>query len=221
MYKKSRSSILLAGVVLSLVSFACAAAQPSTPTVVPTNTLVPVTDTATVVPTLTPRPTATPNIAATQKADARQTDLESYLSKGYITKTDGYFTAIDDFHEEWAQINWYEWWPIGSKAYSNLVFQGHFAWSTGISTPETSGCGVTFGLQDNQNHYAVFVDQSRILFLMGRGKTSYLVGKTRGTGRLNLSNPGEADVVVIVKDQKAFVGVNKEFTEYTGFKVEK
>ncbi|HEX2697924.1 MAG TPA: hypothetical protein VHM28_09460 [Anaerolineales bacterium] len=210
MYRKSSSPIVLAGLVLILVSLACSASAPSTPTA----TSIPVTPTATKRPTSTPRPTPTPNFARTQEVEAREVDLQSYLDKGYISTTEGKFTELEDFKEEWAQINWYKWWTFDGN-YSNLVFKGHFKWSTASTTPELSGCGIIFGLQANRDHYAVFLDKSRILFLMTRGGNPYSVGKTRGSGRANFSLPAEADVAVIVNGQMAYVSVNGDFTEYT------
>ena len=50
---------------------------------------------------------------------------------------------------------------------------------------------------------------------MGRGKNSYNVGKTSGSGKVNFDNPAEADFVLAVKGQSAYVSVNGEVTEYT------
>ena len=95
------------------------------------------------------------------------------------------------------------------------MFKAHFKWSTASSTPDLSGCGVVFGIQENEDYYAVFLDRSRILFLMKRGEGIYEVGKTRGSGRVNFGNPAEADFAIAVRDKSAFVSVNNEVTEYT------
>lgn len=82
-----------------------------------------------------------------------------------------------------------------------------------------SGCGVVFGLQSNGDHYAVFLSQSRILFLRAAqayGNKSYEVGKTKGSGRVRFSNPAEADFALAVTGKKAYVYVDKQFIgEYT------
>jgi hypothetical protein len=201
---------------LLLVSVACGSA---TPAPVPTSTPVPVivTATATTQPTSTPPPTATPNIAATQEMDARQKLLQSYVDAGYISSTAGKFEELLDFHEEWPQLNWYQYWRIHSSPtqYGDLVFQAHFAWQTATRTSDLSGCGILFGLQPNKDHYAVFIDKGRIAFMMARGGTSYQVGKTRGTGRLSIQEPAEADVAVIVKGAMSYVLVNGDATQYT------
>ncbi len=204
--------------LLFLVSLACGAAVPSA---APTNTAVPPTPTLaatiTPVPTWTPPPSATPDLAATQEIESRQAMLQAYADKGYIPSASGDFAEIDDFHEEWAKLGWYQFWPIDDPAqeYGDLVFHGHFAWEAASSTPELSGCGIIFGLQPNMDHYAVFVDRGRIAFMMTRGGKAYQVGKTSGSGRLNLQAPFAADVDVIIQGATTYVVVNGAATRYT------
>ena len=216
MYKKI-SPVKLAIAVLVLTTLACSVGAPApteTPTPAPTKTPAP-TATPTEIPTDTPTPTATPNAAATKQAEEFQALLQKFAEKGYIETTEGTATAFDDFKEEWAQINYYDWWNVSDEQYGNFVFFSHFSWSSASSTPDTSGCGIGFGLQENGDHYAVILDKARILFLMGRGSRSYLVGVTRGSGRMSFDNPAEADFAVAVNGQKAYVMVNDEFIEYS------
>jgi hypothetical protein len=178
-----------------------------------TNTPLP-TPTKTVRPTDTPEPTATPDVAATQQYEEFSTLLQSYEELGYVNTTDGDTFEIDPFREEWAQIGWYRWWSFDEDI-SDFVFNARFSWSTASPTPDESGCGFVFGIQENGDHYSVFLDKSRILFLMKRGSYNYLVGKTRGPGRTDFGNPAEADFVLAVKGQSAYVSVDGEVTEYT------
>ena len=203
--------------VLVLTGIACGGMSvTSTPTPAATATDAPPEATATKTPrpTSTPRPSPTPNAAATQKTEDFNVLLSEYKEKGYVTTTTGEFFEPDPFQEDWAQLGWYQWWPFDFKA-KDFVFSAHFDWSLASATPEISGCGVIFGLQENDDHYAVFLDTSRILFLMGRGSNVYNVGKTRGPGTVNFSNPAEADFVLSVKGQSAYVSVNDVVTEYT------
>ncbi len=96
----------------------------------------------------------------------------------------------------------------------------HFKWSTVVVTPNVSGCGFVFAVQESGDHYAVFLDKSRILFLGNdssrNGSYSYEVGKTKGSGRVKFDNPAEADFTLIVKDKYAYVLVDGELNaEYT------
>jgi hypothetical protein len=193
---------------------ACSQATPIVPTEAATVAPVPATPTNTPKPTSTPRPTATPNVAATQQIEDFNSTLQSFMDQGYVAGSEGDIAQFDDFSQDWAQLGWYQWSPL-EDVQSDFVFKGHISWSTASATPEISGCGITFGLQENQDHYAVFIDKSRILFLMGRGANVYNVGKTRGSGHLNFGSPAEADLVVSVKGQSAYVSVDGDVTEYT------
>jgi len=209
--KPRRGNLILFMSVVLLLSLACStfAAQP---TATPSHTPAP--PTATKRTTSTPRPTATPNVAATQQFESFYSMLQGFEEKGYVTTTEGETETFKPFKEEWAQRNWYQWWPE-STVESDFVFSGHFKWSTAGTTSEDSGCGIIFGIQENDDHYAVFLDKSRILFLMARGAYAYNVGKTRGSGRVTYTPPAEADFVVAVKGQSAYVSVDGDVTEYT------
>jgi hypothetical protein len=179
-----------------------------------TASLVPSTPTKTPRPTSTPRPTATPNVAATQKADEFNSLLTEFKEKDYVTTTDGKFSELDPFKEEWAQLGWYNYYPPYIET-EDFVFSGHFNWSTANEQTDLSGCGIVFGAQENGDHYVIFLDKSRILFLMTRGSNAYNVGKTSGSGKANFSIPAEADFILAVKGQTAYVSVDGEVTEYT------
>ena len=207
-------------VVLALITLACSTSAPA-PTA--TNTPVPPTATETLVPTntpkptTTPRPTKTPNLAATQRAEALNAEVQSYFDKGYLATTEGDFVEYDDFKTDWAQLGWYQWWILDEKA-SDFFMSAHFKWSTAWNYNDVSGCGFVFGLHDNSDHYAVFLDKSRILVLNSDQSLggSYEVGKTRGTGRVKFDNPAEADFTLIIKDKYAVVLVDGEMVgEYT------
>jgi len=218
MFKKQSNQFVFALFVLVIAVLACSSAIPATPT----PTVPPVTDTPlpsptptkTAKPTSTPRPTNTPDVVATQRIDEFQSLLDSFVELGYIETSEGKLTELPLFKEEWAQLGWYRWWPYDVVS-SDFVFKAHLKWSTALKTSDESGCGFIFGIQENDDHYAVFLDKSRILFLMARGENVYLVGKTRGSGRADFGNPAEADFAVAVKGQSAFVSVNGEVTEYT------
>jgi hypothetical protein len=203
-----------------LVSVACStsAAQPtstSTPEPTATNTLVP-TNTPRLSPT--PRPTKTPNLAATQHAEELNAEVQAYYEKGYLTTTDGRFSEFDDFNEAWAQLGWYSWWEFYDIA-SDFYMKAHFKWSSAYRSADLSGCGFAFAIQDNDEHYAVFLDRSKVYFV----ETGYYyepIGPTRGTGRVSFDNPAdhpvEADFTLIVKDAYAYVLVDEELVgEYT------
>ena len=220
MQRKPRHPFFSFVFVLVLVSLACATAQPtpaSTSTPQPTSTKT-VTQTITPVPSRTPRPTKTPNLAATQHLDELNSEAQTYYEKGYLATDQGRFRQLDDFKEEWAQLGWYSWWLLNDTT-SDFYMKAHFRWSSAYKSADISGCGFVFAVEKNEDHYAVFLDKSKVYFV----ETSYYyrpIGPTRGTGRVNLDNPAdqpvEADFALIVKGTYAYVLVNEEVVgEYT------
>jgi hypothetical protein len=219
MQQKNLVSIISFISALILVSLACGATQPTPvstpePTATATGTAV---STSTPRPSSTPMPTPTPNRAATQRAEELNTEVQSYFDKGYLTTTDGSSKELEDFTYDWAQLGWYNWLPLGESA-SDFFMSGHFKWNSAFKNSDISGCGFIFSLQENDDHYAVFLDRSKVFFLItdrARG-FSRPVGTTRGTGRVKFEYPAEADFTLIVKGNYAYVLVDGEVVgEYT------
>jgi hypothetical protein len=186
--------------------------ETNTPKPTVTNTVPP---TLTSTPTRTPRPTVTPNLAATQQMNDWQAEAQTYFDKGYIDTVDGTFKEVDDFSYEWAQLGWYDKLPIGVEA-SDFFISGHFKWSSAYQNADISGCGYLFSLQPDDDHYAVFLDRSKVLFLITSNHRGRAASPTRGTGRVKFGNPAEADFTVIVHGNYAYALVNGEVVgEYT------
>jgi hypothetical protein len=207
-------SVLL---ILVFVLSACAAPTPEpTLTPAPTNTPQP-TPTNTSTPTVTPKPTKTPNLAATQHIEEFQAEAQSYFDQGFLTTTKGTFKDVKDFRNEWAQLGWYQWELLSSEA-SDFYMSGHFNWESAYKNADVSGCGFVFSVQENDDHYAVFLDRSEVLFLVTDSTLGYSkkVGPTRGTGRVKFDMPAQAEFTLIVKGAYAYVLVNNEVVgEYT------
>jgi hypothetical protein len=223
MQPQKPNPVLLFVSLLVLISLACSttAAEPtstSTPKATATITLTP---TNTPRPSATPRPTRTPNLAATQLIEDLNAEAKSYFDLGYLTTADGKFTEYDDYKDEWAQLGWYQWWPL-DQVDGDFYVSGHFKWASAYRNADLSGCGFLFAIQENNDHYAVFLDRSKILFLDSNQSSSYSrpVGTTRGTGIVKFDNPFdkpvEADFTIILKGAYAYVLVDGEVVgEYT------
>ena len=224
MLHKFSTQVVLLLLSMAIVVSACSTVAPSpTPTNTPqptaTETLVP---TATLTPTRTPRPTSTPNIAATQTLEAYQSEIQSYVDLGYLSTNEGDFEEFDAFAYDWAQLGWYNWWPVGEQT-ADFVMSAHFKWSSAYRNADDSGCGYVFAIQEDNSHYAVFLDRSKIIFLdydASRSSYSRDVGITRGTGKVKFENPfdkpAEADFTLIVNDASAYVLVDNELIgQYT------
>jgi len=219
MQRKTPNPFLSLILMLILVSVACSTSAPpptstSTPEPTTTNTAVP---TNTPRPSPTPRPTKTPNLAATQRTEELNAEAQEYFEKGYLATTNGRFRELEDFTDEWAQLGWYQWLSLDNKV-SDFFMSAHFEWDSAYRNSDTSGCGFIFAIQPNNDHYAVFLDRSEVLFLVTDTSVGYSkpVGKTRGTGRIKFDYPAEADFTLIVKGAYAYVLVDGEVVgEYT------
>jgi hypothetical protein len=221
--QKPHQSIFIL-LVSALVLFACSTIAPATPT--PTATVPPATNTPlpsptathTAKPTLTPRPSATPNVVATEMYDEIFSTVQKFNEEGLIQSTKGTYRILEDFDEHMAQIGWlrFMYFPLTVK---HFVFHANIRWQTAIDTTDTSGCGIVFGVEEKSNnyeYYGVVLDKSRIFFSIAKSGYYYELGKTRGTGRLNFGNPAEAELILLVHDNHAYVYVDDNFIgEYT------
>jgi hypothetical protein len=219
MQRKTLMPLLSVILLLLIVLSACSTAAPA-PAATNTNTIQPsATNTAvpmkTSTPTRTPRPTVTPNLALTQQIGEWQTEAQTYFDKGYLNTVDGKFKKIHDFSDSWANLSYYDMQPTGIEA-SDFFISGHFEWSSAYQNADISGCGYVFSLQENGDHYVMFLDRSKVLFAITSDHRGRIAGPTRGTGRVKFGNPAEADFTVIVKDAYAYALVNGEVVgEYT------
>jgi len=219
MQRNPQLSFVSFAFAIILVSLACATSL-ATPTSTPEPSLTPIdtaTPTNTPRPSPTPRPTQTPNLAVTQRVEELNAEVQAYYEKGYLSTTDGRFRELDDFNDEWAQLGWYNWQPLRDTA-SDFFLSAHFKWDSAFQNSDISGCGYIFGLQPNDDHYAVFLDRLKILFLITDNTLGFSkpVSPTRGTGIVKFDYPAEADFALIVKDAYAYVLVDGEvISEYT------
>ena len=217
MRSKNRNAVISFISAFIFISLACGTAQPtltSTPEPTLTHTKVP---TSTPRPSSTPEPTQTPDLAATQRADELNAEVQSYFDKGYLPTANGRFKELNDFSYDWAQLGWYNWLPLEESA-SDFFLSGHFKWNSAFQNSDISGCGFLFSIQENSDHYAVFLDRSKVFFLITDRRQGFSrpVTPTRGTGRVKFAYPAEADFTLIVKDHSAYVLVDGEQVgEYT------
>jgi hypothetical protein len=133
--------------------------------------------------------------------------VQDYSEIGYVASTSGTYTELDDFGRTLSKIDRYKWWPTGKIA-TNFVFSAHFIWSTAMKTTNVSGCGVVFALQENGDHFAVFLDKSLLRFLkFDRGRAQHML-ETSGSDSFRYDNPDEADFTLVVNQNQAYVFVD-------------
>jgi len=221
MHRKHSYTLMSFVFLLILVSLACATSQPTpaftnTPGLTATETAVP-TATKTARPSPTPRPTQTPNLAATERAVELNAEVQEYFDRGYVITTEGRFTELDNYSDEYAYLGAYKP-PLVIDSAGDFFLSAHFRWSSALENSDAAGCGFIFGLQPNFDHYAVFLDRTKVEFRIRNLELGYStrVKPTRATGRVNFAYPAEADFTLILKGANAFVLVNGEVIgEYT------
>jgi hypothetical protein len=223
MQRKSLYTFISFLLIVIFVSLACATTQPTptstpepSPSAAPTASQTP-TATRTPRPSPTPRSTQTPNLAATQRAEELNATVQEYFEKGYLATTEGRFRELDDFSYDWAQLGWYRKFPI-QDGVGDFFLSANFKWDSAFKNSNISGCGFVFGVQPNDDHYAVFLDRQKVLFLITDNRVGFSkpVSPTRGTGIVKFDYPAEADFTLIVKGAYAYVLVNGEvIAEYT------
>lgn len=209
--------------IASLMISACAmpGAMP-TPTNAPTLTATSTatstrtaTATITSTPTQTPKPTSTPNATATQRADDFLAKVQEYDDAGYISTTEGTYVYLADYSDAWAEINYYIWKPI-SFSPDNFIISSNIHWDSASSAADTSGCGFVFRIQDNKDHYMMYVS------LKGYVEMAATISREwNPLGKGTFGQParsGEAQLTLIAEGNKFRVLIDDRLIKtYTGF----
>jgi hypothetical protein len=141
--------------------------------------------------------------------DELQQEAQAYFEQGYLESPDGLFREHDDFNEEWAQLGWYSWWPL-NQTVRDFYITAHFKWTSAYRNADISGCGYAFAIEPDDDHYAVFLDRSKVYFI---DSTRYgTLSPIHGTGKVDFEIPFEksveADFALIVKGTSAYVLVD-------------
>ncbi|MCX8061493.1 MAG: hypothetical protein N3D16_02810, partial [Anaerolineales bacterium] len=170
-------------------------------------TLTQATDTPVPLPTDTPTITATAtrnyqatlsvretNIAATatrgvlmktQSAKPMAELVENFYQDGYLASKEGTFIKMDDFNEQWAKLDWYQYWYQGDEEYANFVlsFSAKMQSASDKANWHHAGCGLVFRHVDNDNHMFLIIAQNGIMSLRKRIKdVVYLVRDSKKYG---------------------------------------
>ncbi len=209
--------VLVAAITMSAceLSFARPTATPlptatntATVTVKPTNTVKP-TATITLTPTMWHLPTNTIDATATAQSSDMLDYVTSLREDGYIRSTDGLYNRLEDYSNQWAQLNWYQWSYTGAQV-SDFIFRGHMAWSSDHETPNPSGCGVVFRVQNTNEHYVIFLLS---LGYLEFGITTDEFDSQPWVRWGKSQNEGEADFALIAVGPKFDVFVNGDYIQ--------
>jgi hypothetical protein len=221
--KVSRYNALFLFILILLVTgLACGGSATTSAEQVTDTPLAPPTNTPK--PTATPKPTRTPDRAATQAMEDTLARVQSYYEAGYLPSADGELFALVDYSREMSKMNFLDFDFAGyENPVKNFAVWGDIKMQSArtVSFPEYSGCGFSFRVNpDNFDGYTAHITNSRVLLTYCNSSINRCgeLGKTSGRGTLNLPNPAEASMGLIVNDDHAYVLVDDEFIgEYTLF----
>jgi hypothetical protein len=152
--------------------------------------------------------TAEVRATATSQAAAFLSSVEKLREAGVVKSANGKYTRPEDFEKEWAQLGWYQWWLTGYSA-ENFIMSADVAWQSASNTADwyTTGCGIVFSLDDEDNHHLAFLslDGYGVLARNAKGDLKLLAGERYG----KLSTPdGSAKIMLVVDDKRISFYVN-------------
>lgn len=220
--KRTFFIVVIVFALSALLLGACAPATPE-PSPTPSATLAPTltatvtpTSTKTPTPTRTPRPSPTPNLAATAQYESMAAKVQEFADAGYIPSTKGAYKHLKAYSDDWAQIGWYSWAPVGYDVSNDFILRSDITWSSASKTPDLSGCGFVFRLQSNGDHYLFHLGTDGYIYAanviasnwadMGRG----YYGKAQGDGSANITLIVQGNTFSVLIDDKLI-------KKYTGF----
>ena len=128
--------------------------------------------------------------------------VDDLAADGKISGADGDFYYLDDFTNEWAQIEWYQWIPRSGPTMNNFVLRSKIKFESASRTPNwsESGCGWFFRGEEVDTNLTAFYSLEGNLRLFGFNNKTPL-----SYGRVNHSRAavsGEIEMVIYAEDQK-------------------
>jgi hypothetical protein len=175
---------------------------------------VPPSPTRTALPTATTIPTGTPNATATKQAQDDQATLQKYVDSGYVSSTTGTLYPLMSSTFNMAQQNFLNFLDAGA---TNLVTDfaawSDVSWTSAsvVNFPEFSGCGFAFRVQSNGDGYTAMLTSDSVLLTSCISGHCARIGKTKGSGRISLSDPPHAHFEFIVSKGLAYALVDGTF----------
>lgn len=153
--------------------------------------------------------TAETIIQATAAAQPMADIVQKLNTDGFLKSTSGEWMRLDyTFDEVWAKIDWYAWWPTELNT-QNFVLRTDASWDSDSDTPNSSGCGIVFRIDEKDNHYMTFLSMTGTAHL---GEVKYDRWHTiQITDVPGLTFPkGSAEITLAVEDEWVTMLVNGE-----------
>jgi hypothetical protein len=149
-------------------------------------------------------------LAATAEAKQFFTRVRELYEQGYLSRTDGTYFTIPDFDENWAQINWYQWYYTGYSP-ADFIIRADAAWESASDKANwwNSGCGFVFRVSPDGDHYMAYLAlDGDVRFQRLVNEVSAYLGDSY-YGKLNIP-AGEAEIMLVVEGDIITFFVNGE-----------
>lgn len=151
-----------------------------------------------------------PAVDMTEMDEIMNADLQFLIEKGVISGIKEEYVPFEDISREFAQINYFSWWPTDYEP-SNFVIRSDVSWESASDTANWpfSGCGWVFGEKDKDNFHMAYLsmDGYGLLKKWVDGKEEVVVKQRYG----NVDIPqGSAELLLSVQDDRAAFYVNGE-----------
>ena len=176
--------------------------------------------TATPTPTVTKTPTPTLNKTATAAFRATSTAqpmadlIQQLYDDGYILSTQGEYSQLGVFQEDFAQINWVRPFPTRIRGLKNFVLRSDITWKTAKegANIRLSGCGFWFGVdKEIENFHEILVAlNGYVNFSRCLNNCSYLESLARSYfGKIDYMI-GSAELILVVEGSTIQAFINRE-----------
>lgn len=137
-------------------------------------------------------------------------DVVNWLNKeGLISTNKGKVEKLERFNEEWAQINWYQYYRTGFSP-EDFVLRTDAKWETASDKANwfSSGCGFVFREKNPDNHYMIHLGMDGIVYL-SRYKNGVSSSLGRSSDRYPLETPADgANLMLAVEGDTIHFFVN-------------
>jgi hypothetical protein len=136
-------------------------------------------------------------VSATALAGGLYEQVQALAEEGYLDSTTGKYYQVDDFSQSWAQLKWYQWW-LTDYSPADFVIRAHTEWESASETADwwSSGCGFVFRVQEDEDHYGVFLGLDGWVNLWRMSHGDFVRLGTSYYGSVDLPS-GEADVMLV------------------------
>jgi hypothetical protein len=153
-------------------------------------------------------------MTATQQYNDFFAVVQKAYDAGQISTMDGEYVELDSYSDEIASKLSYTWTKTGVSA-KNFIYQADFMWNSAEKTTNTSGCGLIFRIQSNEDHYLILLDAfSGVKLASSTDVGTYSMGSpTNGDGRVTNfgAGPYEATFTLVVNELKSYVYLNHTY----------